>query len=112
MSEFLIGEKMIIISRGRRKNTEIRKGRGIWPIIWMTLLFLFLMGVDANIRSMTTQYMYRVTDSNMVLEELNDRKNKLSAEIESLRNPRRIEKIALKRLGLKEPDSGKVYGER
>jgi cell division protein FtsL len=112
MSEFLIGEKMIIISRGRRKTSEARKGRGIWPILWMILIILFLMGVDANIRSVTTNYKYRVTDSNMVLEKFNDRKNKLSAEVESLRNPRRIEKIALKRLGMKEPDSGRVYGER
>ena len=112
MSEFLIGEKMIIISRGRSKNAEARKRRGILPVLWMILILLVLMGVDANIRSVTTNYMYRVSDSIMILEKLNDRRNKLSAQIESLRNPRRIERIALKKLGLKEPDSGKVYGER
>ncbi|NIO17708.1 MAG: hypothetical protein GTN70_12150 [Deltaproteobacteria bacterium] len=112
MNEFLIGEKMIIISRGRRKNEEAGKRRGIWPVLWMVLILLVLMGIDANIRSVTTNYRYRVSDSIMILEKLSDKRNKLSAQIESLRNPRRIERIALKKLGLKEPDSGKVYGER
>lgn len=112
MSEFLIGEKMIIISRGRSKNSEARKRRGIWAVLWMILILLVLMGVNANIRSVTTNYMYRVSDSILILEKLSDRRNKLSAQIESLRNPRRIEGIALKKLGLKEPDSRKVYGER
>ncbi|NIS75998.1 MAG: hypothetical protein GTO08_12175 [Deltaproteobacteria bacterium] len=112
MSEFLIGETMIIVSRGKSEMAGVRGGKGFWPILWVMLVLLILMGLDANIRSMTTNYKFRVTDVNMALEKLNVRKTKLAAEIESLKNPRRIEKIALKELGLKEPDSARVYGER
>lgn len=112
MSEFLVGERMIIISRGKRRLAESRKRSGFWPVLWVIVALLVLMGVDANIRSLTTYYKYRVTDVNMDLERLAERENELSANIETLRNPRRIEKIALKKLGLREPDSERVYRER
>lgn len=110
--KILMGGETIIISQGKRNPLGFKKRqRSLTPIL-IFMAVMILMGLDAHIRSITTQYMYKTSDSYVKLEQLSGRKAELLAEIASLKNPRRIERIALKRLGLKEPDSERVLIER
>jgi len=100
--------KTIIIS-GERKFRDRKKG--VWGYVWLIILIVMLMGIDAYMRSMTTDHRYRVSKVYGEIKNLQGKKEELNAKIAYLKNPRRIEKIALQKLGLKEPE-GEVLKRR
>jgi len=111
LSRVLIGKKSFMLSRGERleRAGSSRVGAFLFALI---LFLLALLWVDAYVRSLTRSYQYRVSDLNREVQELEKKKMELQSEIAKLRNPRRIERIAVTKLGLVEPDSKRIIKER
>jgi cell division protein FtsL len=104
--------RTIIISGGKRSIGVGRTARGPWVYLVMFMLIIFLMGVDAYMRSITTGTLYAVSSEFSQIEKIKARREELKVTIASLKNPRRIERIALKRLGLKDPGVNEILRER
>ncbi len=79
--------------------------------VWLIILIVMLMGIDAYMRSITTDGLYKVSKEYVEIKSLQGKKEELKVKIAFLKNPRRIEKIALRKLGLKEPE-GEVLERR
>jgi cell division protein FtsL len=95
-------------TRGLVKGRLQFSSKDFWMVILVSILFMFgaLAMVWPNIKKIKLAYEYQ--DLSKEREKLSQENHLLNLERESLRSLSRIHLLAKSKVGMKEPDEGKV----
>ena len=102
------------LGRNVRKKSKVYKGRArtrlrpAWPSGWLAggvLILAFCIAAILHVRSKlaVVQLGYRLSQAASEHKQLQADHRKLQVEVATLRNPRRLRKLATENLGLREP---------
>lgn len=111
MSRVFVGERTFMLSRekGKERSPSLKMG---FSIFFFCLVLFSLLWADAYVRSLTRSCQYQISAEAKKIQRLEQEKMELLSRVAELKNPRRISRIAVTRLGLKEPDSENIVREK
>lgn len=94
----------------KRREAQPARGarRAAWPAGWpgsLVLVVLFMLAALLQVRArlVVVQLGYQLSEATREHKRLLAQNRKLQVEVATLRSPRRLRKLALEQLGLREP---------
>ena len=101
--------------RGKKKKKQktARSRKGFWPAGWtaiVAVILAFTLAAVLHVRAklVVVQLGYQLSEATKENKRFMTALRKLKLEVATLRNPRRLRRLATEKLGLVEPSPGQI----